>query len=128
MTNKFHTEEEHNAVAILFDSCKIERLFKERSGLRHVVVKDKEENRLSGMLSSAGNLAASFSEHQRSAIACVAIARSEEEYVAMSLGAMQITPQGIAICAGCLAQAIAVCEENLAVLKDIQEATKVYAK
>lgn len=126
--NEFHKEEEHNAVAILFDSCKIEKMFKERSGLRHVVVRDKEENRLAGMLSSAGYLAASFSEHQRSAIACVAIARSEEEYISMSLGEMKIEPQGIAICAGCLAKAIATCEENLAVLKDIQEATKVYAK
>ena len=79
------------------------------------------------MLSSAGNLAASFSEYQRSAIACVAIARSEEEYVAMSLGEIKIVPQGLAICVGCLAKAIATCEENLAVLKDIQEATKQYA-
>ncbi len=126
--SEFHKEESHNAVAILFASCKIEKMFKERSGLRHVVVRDKEENRLAGMLSSAGNLAASFSEHQRSAIACVAIARSEEEYIAMSLGEMKINPQGIAICAGCLAKAIATCEENLAVLKDIQEATKAYAK
>jgi len=124
--NDFHAEEEHNAVAILFDSFKIEEKFKSRSGLRYVVVKDKEEKRLSGMLSSVGELGLSFKELQHSAIACVAIATSPEEAAAMHMGLIKLVPNGIAVCAGCLTKAIATCEENLAVLKDIQEATKVY--
>lgn len=126
--SEFHKEENHNAVALLFDSCKIEEKFKSRSDLRYVIVNGKEENRLAGMLSSAGHLASSFSEHQKSAIACVAIAKNDDEAIAMTLGFMKVTPQGLAVCSGCLAKAIAVGEENLAVLKDIQEATKVYAK
>lgn len=126
--SKFNKEESHNAVAMLFDSCGIEAKFKSRSDLRYVIVKDKEEGRLAAMLSSAGHLSASFNEHQKSAIACVAIAKNEEEAIAMSLGLIQIKAQGIAVCGGCLEKAIAICKENLAVLEDIQEATKAYSK
>ncbi len=37
--SKFHKEEDHNAVAMLFDSCGIEAKFKSRSDLRYVIVK-----------------------------------------------------------------------------------------
>lgn len=45
----------------------------------------------------------------------------------MQIGIIKIVPNGIAICPTCLAKAIQTCEENLIVLKDIQEATKQYA-
>ncbi len=80
------------------------------------------------MLTSVGHLQVSFIEHQKSAMACVAIAKNEEEAIAMTLGLIQIKAQGIAVCGGCLEKAIAICKENLAVLEDIKEATKVYAK
>lgn len=126
--SEFHKEADHNAIALLFDSYNIEDRFNKRSSLPYKVVKDKEEKRLSGMLSSIGDLGLSFSEYQRSAIACVAIASSEEEYISISLGITKPTPQGITVCVGCLEKAIATCEENLAVLKDIQKAVKVYVE
>ncbi len=127
--SQFHNEETHKAFVLLFDSCKIEHKFKSRSELPYTVITgEKEERRLASMLTSVGEIGILFKELQHSAIACVAIAKSEDEAIAIGLGLIKIVPQGLAICTGCLDRAIKACEENLAVLKDIQEATKAYAK
>lgn len=124
----FHKNEDHGtAFAILYDSHKIENKFKDRTELRYVIVKDKEEKRISSMVESAGDIGASFVHLQKAAICCVAIARTEEEGILMQLGMIPSNVGGVAICPACLAKAILTCEENLAVLRDIQEATKAYA-
>lgn len=129
MTNQFHKPEDHGrAFALLFDSYKIEAKFKERAkDFPYSIIKDKEEKRISSMLNSAGEIGAEFISLQTSAVCAVAIARSADEAFLMHAGAIRIIPNGIAICPTCLAKAILTCEENLTVLKDIQEATKQYA-
>lgn len=127
--SEFHTPEDHgSAFAILYDSYKVEEKFKDKTELRYVIVKDKEEKRISSMIESAGEIGTSFANLQKAAICCVAIAKNEDMAALMSLGLIPANISGVAICPTCLAKAIITCEENLAVLKDIQEATKVYAK
>lgn len=129
MTNQFHKPEDHGkAFALLFDSFHIEAKFKERTSLPYKIIKDKEEKRISSMLDTAGEIGAQFYHLQMAAISAVALARTFEEAILMETGALKIIPNGIAICPTCLAKAIQVCEENLIVLKDIQEATKQYIK
>lgn len=126
--SQFHKEEAHGqAFALLFDSYQIETKFKERTSLPYLIIKDKEENRISSMLASAGEIGAQFVYLQTSAIQAIVIAKSADEAALMTIGLLKIIPNGIAICPTCLAKAILTCEENLAVLKDIQEATKQYA-
>lgn len=127
---EFHKPEEHGrAFELLFDSYKIEAKFKERAGndFPYSIIKDKEEKRISSMLDSAGEIGRQFMHLQTSAISAVAIARNVDEALLMQIGAIRIIPNGVAICPTCLAKAISTCEENLIVLKDIQEATKGYA-
>lgn len=129
MTSQFHKEEDHGkAFVLLFDSCPdIEKKFKARTELPYLIIKDKEEKRISSMLDTAGQIGARFYHLQMAAISVVALARTFEEAILMEAGALKIIPNGIAICPTCLSKAIQVCEENLIVLKDIQEATKQYA-
>ena len=129
MTNKFHTEKDHGkAFALLFHTHNIEQKFKERvPDIQYTVVKDKEEARLGAMLHIAGEIGHKFIQLQTSAVMAVAIASSEEQHLLMQMGMVKIIPSGVAICPTCLARAILTCEENLEVLKDIQEATKRYA-
>lgn len=125
----FKTEENHGkAFALLFDSYQIEAKFKSRTEIPYIIIKDREEKRISSMLASAGEIGAQFVHLQTAAVSAVAIARTEEEAILMYTGMIKIIPQGVAICPTCLQKAILTCEENLAVLKDIQEATKQYAK
>ena len=127
--SKFHTPEDHGtAFALLYDSHKVEAKFKDRTELRYAVIKDKEETRISSMVESAGDIGAAFMDLQKTAICCVALASSQEEAVLMQIGLVKSQISGVAICPTCLAKAILTCEENLAVLKDLQEAIKVYAK
>lgn len=126
--SQFHKEQDHGkAFALLFDSYKIEDKFKERTSLPYSVIKDKEEKRISSMLATAGEIGAEFIHLQLSAVSAIALARTANEALSMQVGLTKIIPNGIAICPTCLAKAIQVCEENLIVLKDIQEATKQYA-
>lgn len=129
MTSQFHKEEEHGrAFALLFDSYKIEDKFKRTTSLPYSIIKDKEEKRISSMLLSASEIGLQFIHLQLSAVSPVALAKTAEEAYLMQTGIIKIIPEGIAICPTCLARAIQVCEENLLVLKDIQEATKQYVK
>lgn len=126
--NDFNKEEDHgNAFALLFDSFNIEEKFKSRTELPYRVIKDKEEKRIASMLHSASEIGHQFVRLQTTAISAVAIAKTQEEGMLMELGMVAIIPNGVAICPTCLARAISTCEENLIVLKDIQEAIKQYA-
>jgi hypothetical protein len=80
------------------------------------------------MLTSAGDIGAKFMQLQMSAVSAIAVASSPEEQLLMSAAFMKITPGGVGICPTCLANAILTCQENLEVLKDIQEAVSKYAK
>lgn len=80
--SEFHKDQIHQRFAVLFDSCKIEEIFKPYN-IRYSIVKDREEARLNSMLNSAGQMGASFVRNQTSAIECVAIAHSQEEAAAM---------------------------------------------
>ena len=128
--SEFHTEEKHGrAFALLFNTHNIEQKFKERvKDIPYTVIKDKEEARLSGMLTSCGDIGAKFISLQTSAVGAIALASSPDEQLLMQMGLMKIIPGGVAICPTCLARAILTCEENLEVLKDIQEAVSKYAK
>lgn len=127
--SEFHKPEDHGrAFALLFDSFHIEAKFKERTSLPYSIIKDKEEKRISSMLDTAGEIGAQFIHLQLAAVSAIAIARTVDEAMLMTIGAIKIIPNGVAICPTCLAKAIQVCEENLIVLKDIQEATKQYAR
>lgn len=126
--SQFYKEETHEqAFALLFDSFQIESKFKERTSLPYRIIKDKEEKRISSMLATAGEIGAQFISLQLAAVSAIAMAKSGDEAIAMQIGIIKIIPSGVAICPTCLSKAIQVCEENLAVLKDIQEATKQYA-
>lgn len=126
--SEFHKEQKHIGFALLYDSYNIEEKFKRHvSGIPYFVIKDKEEKRISAMLDSAIILGNAFQSRQASAISCVAIARNDDEHLAMQLGIIPVKPQGLNICLGCLAKAIDNCQEQLEVLKDIQEMTKTYA-
>lgn len=128
MTNQFHKPEDHGrAFALLFDSHQIEDKFKRTTSLSYSIVRDKEEQRLCSMLEVSGEIGEEFIHTVKSAISCVAIAKSENEAIAIQLGIVKIVPSGLAICPTCLAKAIRLCEENLIVLRDLQEATKQYA-
>lgn len=125
---KFNEEPDHGrAFALLFHSHNIEAKFKERTELPYSIIKEKEEKRISAMLDSAAEIGLQFQKLQLAAVSAVLLAKNIEEAVLMRLGTIPIIPHGIAICPTCLAKAIQVCEENLIVLKDIQEATKKYA-
>lgn len=123
----FHKEAEHTGFALLFDSHKIEEKFKNAVQIDYFVIKDKEENRITSMMATAQELGHSHIHYRNSALSAVAIARTYEEAVIMQTGLVPITPQGLNICTTCLAKAILACEEELAVLKDIQQAVKEYA-
>lgn len=126
--SEFHNDNHDKPFALLFNSHAIEENFiSKNTGIIHTVIKDKEETRLMGMLSSASEIGLKFIDLQKSAIAAIAIARSEDEYLAMSFGILKIIPGGVAICPTCLNNAILTCQENLEVLKDIQEAVSKYA-
>lgn len=124
----FHKYEDHSkAFALLFDSHQIEDKFKRITSLSYSIVRDKEEQRLCSMLEVSGEIGEEFIHTVKSAVSCVAIAKSEKEAIAMQLGIVKIIPSGMAICLTCLTKAIRLCEENLIILKDLQEATKKYA-
>lgn len=105
--SQFHKPEEHGqAFALLFDSYKIEAKFKERTSLPYSIIKDKEEKRISSMLATAGEIGAQFIQLQLAAISAVALAKTTDEAILMQIGAIQIIPNGVAICPTCLAKAI----------------------
>lgn len=124
----FHKEAKHKAFALLFDSHKIEELYKKRDcGLPYFIVKDKEEKRIFSMVQSAADLSHASMHHFEDAVHCVFFCKSLEEEILLRSGLITYTPQGAAICSGCLAKAILTCQEQLEVLKDIQEMSKTYA-
>lgn len=126
--SNFHKEAEHKAFALLFDSHKIETQYKNHdSGLPYFIIKDKEEKRMLSMVQSAANLSHAAIHHFEDAVHCVFFAQSLEEQILLKSGLISFKPQGAAVCSGCLAKAILTCQEQLEVLKDIQEATKQYA-
>lgn len=128
MTDQFHSNTHAKPFALLFHSHNLEQKFKERAPeYKCTVIRDKEETRLNAMLQSAGDIGAKFIQLQTSAVSAIALASSPDEQVLMSMGLMKIIPGGLAICPTCLADAILTCQENLEVLKDIQEAVKKYA-
>lgn len=129
--NKFHNEEDHTpCFALLFDSHDdVERRFKEKtSNYPYTVIKDKEEKRISAMLDSAGQIGSNFVSLQKSAISAIAMANNQDEAMMMSLGIMPMVPSGVSICSTCLARAILTCQEQLEILKDLQEAVKGYVR
>jgi len=130
MTNQFHNDEHSTCFALLFDShAGVEHYFKARTkDYPYSIIKDKEEKRISSMLVTAGQLGAQMISFQKSAINAIAIAKSYEEALAVEMGLLPIVPSGLAICPTCLEKTILACEENIAVLKDIQEAVKEYVK
>jgi len=128
MTDQFHSNTHALPFALLFDSHKIERAFKERvKDMKHTVIWGKEESRISAMIEIAGDIGAKFMQLQMSAVSAIALAKSPDEQVLMQMGLMKITPGGVGICPTCLANAILTCQENLEVLKDIQQAVSKYA-
>lgn len=127
--NDFHKEAEHIGFALLFDSFKIEDKFKSvmKGNLPYFIIKDREEKQVSAMLDSAEELTMEFYNVITSAISCVAIAKDSVEAAMIHTGFIKPIAQGLNICTACLAKSILACEEQLEVLKDIQEMTKVYA-
>lgn len=126
--NDFHKEDKHRAVALLFDSCKIEQAYREgKHKLPWFVIKDKEENRIYSMMLSEEEMRNETSIHHASSLGCISLAPNAETELAMRMGLVHVQPQGVAICPQCLAKAISAAEEHLIVLKDIQEMINVYA-
>lgn len=125
--SNFHKETEHKAFAMLFDSCNIEDKYKnQKTNIPYFIVKDKEEKRIFSMVQSAADLSHAAIHHFEDAVHCVFFPKSLEEEILLRSGLITYTPQGAAICSGCLAKAILICQEQLEVLKDIQEMSKVY--
>lgn len=127
--SEFHNEPEHDkSFALLFASHNIEERFKTTSKgiIKYHIINDREEKRMCSMLDSVGQIGNEFIGLQQSAISAVAFANSPEEALLKTLGLVRVVPSGMAVCPHCLAKAILACEENLAVLKDIQEAIKSY--
>lgn len=60
MTEFSKSEDHGQAFALLFDSFQIETKFKERTSLPYRIIKDKEEKRISSMLTTAGEIGAQF--------------------------------------------------------------------
>jgi hypothetical protein len=126
---EFHNNQIHTKpFALLFHSHNLEQKFKERApDYKCIVIRDKEETRLNAMLTSAGDIGAKFIQLQTLAVSAIAVASSPDEQLLMTAGLIKIIPGGLAICPTCLADAILTCQENLEVLKDIQEAVSKYA-
>lgn len=128
MTHQFHNDKHAEPFALLFHSHNMEQKFKERAPeYKYNVIRDKEETRLNAMLQSAGDIGAKFIQLQMSAVSAIALASSPDEQYLMAAGLLKIIPGGLAICPTCLANAILTCQENLEVLKDIQQAVSKYA-
>lgn len=129
--SQFHKEEEHSTTfALLFDSHDgIEQKFLQKTkDYPYTLIKDKEERRISSMLDTAGQMGKQFMTLQMSAVSAICMANSYDEAVLIEAGLLPLIPSGVGICLTCLAKAIATCEENLIVLKDLQEAVKGYTK
>lgn len=125
----FHNDAKHsNMFALLYASHdNIEEKFKAKTeNFPYVVIKDKEEKRISAMLSSAGEIGRQFVNLQLSAIQNIAVAHSYDEAMLIQAGLLPLMPSGVGICPTCLAKTILLCEEQLIILKDIQEAIKSY--
>ena len=125
--SKFHEDSDHTRFAFLFDSCKIEEKFKPYE-IPYSIIKDKEEKNLSAMLDSAGQIGSNFVSLQKAAISAIAMANDQDEAMMMQLGMIPMVPSGVSICSTCLARAILTCQEQLEILKDLQEAVKGYVK
>ena len=125
----FHKEAEHNAFSMLFDSCKIEKMYKEaiQGALPSIVIAGKEEKRLEGMFNFALELGSEFSHSKTSALAVVCMARSYGEGVMMQAGLLPFKMQGVSVCPACLRKAIVTCEEHLEVLRDLEKLALGYA-
>lgn len=124
----FHKEMEHTGFALLYSSANIEEKYKET--IREMpcfILCEKDEKRWAAMVTSADDLLKEFRANARSALGSIAIAKTYEEMLLIEVGAIRPKSQGFCICLACLSKAILACEEQLTVLKDIQEATKEYA-
>lgn len=128
--SNFHKEAEHMGFALLFDSFKIEDKFKSvMKGKIYLILllKTEKKNKYQQCFDSAEELTMEFYNVITSAISCVAIAKDSVEAAMIHTGFIKPIAQGLNICTACLAKSILACEEQLEVLKDIQEMTKVYA-
>ncbi len=128
---QFHQDKKHdNHFGLLYGSLKSENKIKEYLGndLRYSVINDKEEQRISAIVASAGQLGAAYVDISRTAIVCIAIANSSFEMFLLNSGLLKTsTYHGVVICPHCLDEAIATGEEHLAVLRDLKEAIKEHA-
>lgn len=122
-------QHEHKNCLIVFEGSKAaDHLSEYRNKYaKTTVTMPKMTARLLAMITSCQELSGYHVRLQRASIVTIQIAKTFEEYVAMTMGIMPAGEiQGFTICPGCLQQSIIACEEVLNSLKDIQENTKEY--
>jgi len=128
--SEFHTEAKHDKhFALICGSFKTEAKIKDYIGnqIRYIVIQDREEQRISSMVASAGQIGAMFFDVSRSAVYNIGIAKSDLEMLLMNLNLAHATYHGVIICPHCLDKAIQAGEEHLVILKDLKEAIKQHA-
>jgi hypothetical protein len=130
MTNQFLGEQhEHKSCAIIFEGTRaFQMIDKFKAGYKKcTTIQDAAINRLIAIIDSANDMSKHYYQLHAASVQTINITKTVEDALLIQIGMKEPEKmQGLAICPGCLQQAILSCEEVLQSLKDIQEVTKEY--
>ena len=124
MTNFLPDQHEHKSCAIIFEGTRaLQMLDKFKSSYsKCTIIQDDPSDRLTAIIDSANDMSKHYYQLHAASVQTINIAKSVEDALLIQIGMKEPEKmQGLAICPGCLQQAILSCEEVLNSLKDIQE-------
>ena len=125
--SKFHEEQKHKAMALIFESQNIEQHYRKANfELPIFILDEKKEKRLCSVLESMESFHDSFRENMSHSVHIVSLPRTLEQLVNQHMGFERPKPQGFHVCAGCLAESISILKEELTALEDMQAMLKEY--
>lgn len=124
--NEFKSEDkDHEYINLLFDNAKEIEFFKhEHPKLKMEVISGKRQERLTAMVAEHKEVGMKMYMYCSNSVQNIQVAETSEERIMQALGMSEPKRIGVTVCKNCLAHAIALSEEHLGILKDIQESLK----
>lgn len=125
MTEFKSEDKDHDYINLLFDDAKEVEFFKhEHPTLKMEVLSGKRQERLIAMATEHKEVGMKMYMYCTNSVQNIQVAETPEQRIMQALGMLEPKRIGITICKNCLAHAIALSEEHLGILKDIQESLK----
>jgi len=124
--NNFETEDVHEHVGLIFDQSKKQEI-EERHNLECTVVDDKTKVRLSNMMTEISKEFDTYAMYLNNTVKIIrGVDDPKDAFLAMA-GVLPAKDYSYMICLICIERTIMLLNDQVSILKDIQELAKQYA-